>query len=102
MADLGLHNIEVRTGDGTLGWPDAAPFDAILAAAGGPEIPDRLQQQLAIGGRLIMPVGPTSHEQQLLRLMREGPSTYTREDLGAVRFVPLVGAFGWSETGQRP
>jgi len=95
---LGFGNVEVRTGDGTLGWPEAAPFDAILAAAGGPSAPDSLKDQLAIGGRLVIPVGERG-EQTLLKLTRTGPDSFSEEDLGGVRFVPLIGAEGWSAEG---
>lgn len=97
LAALDLANVEVRLGDGTRGWPEAGPFDAILAAAGGPEIPASLKQQLAVGGRLVMPVGANAHEQQLVKLTRESADHFATEDLGGVRFVPLVGAFGWAE-----
>lgn len=94
---LGCRNIEVRTGDGTLGWPEAAPFDAILAAAGGPEVPQTLLDQLAVGGRLVMPVGPVARRQSLVKVVRLGEAEFSQEDLGEVMFVPLVGEHGWSE-----
>ncbi|MCX5743876.1 MAG: protein-L-isoaspartate(D-aspartate) O-methyltransferase [Proteobacteria bacterium] len=99
LAALGFSNVEVRCSDGTLGWPEHAPFDAIVVAAGGPEVPRALLDQLEIGGRLVMPVGP-AHEQQLVRVTRDGIVAYRREELGAVQFVPLIGAQGWSESGQ--
>jgi protein-L-isoaspartate(D-aspartate) O-methyltransferase len=95
---LDYSNVHVRHGDGTLGWPDEAPFDAIAVAAGGPDVPGSLLDQLAVGGRLVIPVGPTPRLQTLLRIRRE-PEGFVREDLGPVAFVPLVGAEGWSETG---
>ncbi len=98
LAQLRYHNVEVRCGDGTLGWPEHAPFDAIIAAAGGPDVPRVLLEQLAIGGRLVMPVG-TSREQELVRVTRVGEADFHREDLGAVRFVPLIGEHGWAEQG---
>ncbi|MFO0685365.1 MAG: protein-L-isoaspartate(D-aspartate) O-methyltransferase [Sandaracinus sp.] len=91
---IGLTNVTVRTGDGTLGAPDRAPFDAIIVAAGGPSVPPTLLAQLAEGGRLVMPVGPTLEEQQLVRVTRRGQRTFD-ESLGEVRFVPLVGEEGW-------
>jgi protein-L-isoaspartate(D-aspartate) O-methyltransferase len=94
---LGYDNLEVRTGDGTHGWPDAAPFDAILAAAGGPAIPQALKDQLEIGGRLVMPVGETQGEQRLVKITRRDGTHFEEEDLGGVRFVPLIGEHGWSE-----
>ncbi|RWN69215.1 MAG: protein-L-isoaspartate(D-aspartate) O-methyltransferase [Mesorhizobium sp.] len=97
--ELGYDNIEVRTGDGTKGWPDAAPFDAILVAAGGPGAPLALQEQLDVGGRLIIPVGDEPHDQRLLKVTRTGAATYSEEDFGGVRFVPLIGEQGWPENG---
>ncbi|AZO12075.1 MULTISPECIES: protein-L-isoaspartate(D-aspartate) O-methyltransferase [unclassified Mesorhizobium] len=94
---LGYRNIEVRTGDGTKGWPEAAPFDAIIVAASGPGAPLALQQQLDVGGRLVIPVGDDPYEQRLLKVTRTGASTYSEEDFGAVRFVPLIGEQGWRE-----
>ncbi|MFZ5667930.1 MAG: protein-L-isoaspartate(D-aspartate) O-methyltransferase [Pseudomonadota bacterium] len=99
---LGYRNIAVRTGDGTLGWPEAAPFDAILAAAGGPEVPQTLLDQLAIGGRLVMPVGPESRRQSLIKVVRLGEVEFSQEDLGEVMFVPLVGEHGWREDERAP
>jgi len=95
LGELGYDNVHVRHGDGTLGWPEAAPFDAILVAAGGPGLPASLQEQLAPGGRLIMPIGDTPREQRLLCVERRN-GRFERTDLGAVRFVPLVGREGWS------
>ncbi|MGP3698526.1 protein-L-isoaspartate(D-aspartate) O-methyltransferase [Rhodobacter sp. NSM] len=95
LARLGYDNVSVHEGDGTLGLPEAAPFDAILVAAGGPSVPQALFDQLAPWGRLVMPVGPARREQRLLRIIRTGPVDFTTEDLGAVRFVPLLGAQGW-------
>lgn len=91
----GFTNIELKLGDGTLGWPEAAPFDAINVAAGTPVVPEALKQQLTIGGRLVLPVGSDKTEQQLLRITRTGEDTYTTEKLADVRFVPLIGKAGW-------
>jgi len=90
-------NVHVQHGDGTQGWPEYAPYDAIVVAAGGPDVPAALADQLAIGGRLVMPVGATQHAQTLVRIRRTGESTHQREMLGECRFVPLIGAQGWSE-----
>src|SRR5207253_5549896 len=87
LARLGFRNVEVRTGDGTRGWPEAAPFDAILVSAGGPTVPPALLQQLAPDGRLVIPVG-SYLEQDLLRITRSGDQ-WIQEDMGPVRFVPL-------------
>jgi protein-L-isoaspartate(D-aspartate) O-methyltransferase len=92
---LGYGNVDVRTGDGTLGWAEAAPFDAIIAAAAGPSVPEALKRQLAVGGRLVMPVGETPHQQHLIRLTRTGDDRYDSETLDEVMFVPLIGEQGW-------
>ncbi len=98
IAELGLANVTVLRGDGTLGWPPAAPFDAILATASGPAVPEPLRLQLAIGGRLIAPVGADQSSQRLIRTVRRTASDFSEEDLGPVSFVPLVGAHGFAET----
>ena len=98
LRDLGFDNVEVRVGDGTLGWPDAQPFDAIIVTAGGPKVPAGLRAQLAVGGRLVIPVGESTHRQSLVRVTRDSPSDYREEDLADVAFVPLVGEAGWSPT----
>ncbi len=97
LAQLGYDNVEVRHGDGTLGWPDASPFDAILVAAGGPEVPEVLRKQLKVGGRLIIPIGKMAGVQELVRVVRDAHDHFHEEDLGPVTFVPLIGAKGWSE-----
>jgi protein-L-isoaspartate(D-aspartate) O-methyltransferase len=89
LARLGYRNVQVVVGDGALGWPDAAPFDAILVAAGGTSVPEPLKRQLAEGGRLVIPVGPRWADQKLIRLTRRG-ETWREERITAVRFVPLV------------
>jgi protein-L-isoaspartate(D-aspartate) O-methyltransferase len=101
FAALGYGNIELRIGDGTLGWPEAAPFDAILVAAGGPDVPTALKQQLAIGGRLVIPVGSSETGQMLLKVTRRSETEFEEEDLGGVAFVPLIGEQGWAEDGER-
>ena len=93
---LGYNNIEVLVGDGTLGWPEKAPFEAILVTAGGPVIPDSLIDQLAIGGRLVIPVGEKG-EQKLIRVKKTVTGELIEESLGSVRFVSLIGTKGWSE-----
>jgi protein-L-isoaspartate(D-aspartate) O-methyltransferase len=97
FAQLGYHNIESRHGDGTLGWPEAAPFDAIIVAAGGPEVPESLRRQLKVGGCLIIPVGKLGSDQRLIKVVRDGDDQFHEEDLGAVMFVPLIGSQGWTE-----
>ena len=95
MQRLGYTNVHIVYGDGTLGWPEHAPYDAIAVAAGGPDVPPALQSQLAPGGRLVIPIGTDPRLQELVRVRRTGPEKFQRESLGAVRFVPLVGAQGW-------
>jgi len=92
---LGYDNVHVLCGDGTLGWPEKAPFDAIVVAAGSPGIPPALLEQLRIGGRLVIPVGGEQDSQQLIRAIRRGEEEFEYEELGAVRFVPLIGEAGW-------
>ena len=99
---LGYDNAEVLCGDGTLGWPEHAPFDAILVSAGGPEGPRLLLVQLAVGGRLVIPVGPDLRDQRLLRLTKGSDGKVEVEDLGGVRFVPLIGAGGFPEEVAAP
>jgi protein-L-isoaspartate(D-aspartate) O-methyltransferase len=98
--DLGFDNVHVIHGDGTLGWPERAPYDGIVVAAGGPSVPEALRSQLAIGGRLVMPVGASQQVQELVRVTRIGPDDYRQEGLGEVRFVPLIGAQGWVRRGE--
>ena len=99
---LGYDNAEILCGDGTLGWPEHAPFDAILVSAGGPEVPRLLLEQLAVGGRLVIPVGPDLRDQRLLRLTKGSDGKVDVEDLGGVRFVPLIGAGGFPEEVAAP
>lgn len=98
-AQLGYDNLEVMHGDGTRGWPAHAPFDAILVSAGGPDVPPTLLDQLAIGGRMVIPVGDRTHSQELLRVRRVGEHEFEQESLGRVQFVPLVGSEGWRAGG---
>ncbi len=91
LARLGFSNVHVHHGDGTRGWPPAAPYDAIAVAAGAVTIPLPLLEQLVIGGRLVIPRGPQD-QQRLVRITRTGATTYNEHDLGYVRFVPLIGA----------
>ncbi len=94
LLSLGLFNVHVKLDDGTLGWPSIAPFDRILVTAGGPEVPPPLLEQLAEGGRLVMPVGPTHRLQSLLLVEKKG-GVVERKDICGVQFVDLVGAHGW-------
>jgi protein-L-isoaspartate(D-aspartate) O-methyltransferase len=95
LAGLGYRNVELHHADGTLGWPAGAPYYGILVAAAAPEVPRPLTAQLAMGGRLVLPVG-TAAQQRLVLLVRE-PGGIAQHDLGPVRFVPLIGAEGWRE-----
>ena len=96
LADLGYNNVHVLHADGTRGWPDQAPYDAIVVAAGSPEIPESLKAQLKIGGRLVIPVGSDRRYQELVRVVRVSEHEYKTEDIADVRFVPLVGEEGWA------
>ncbi|WP_105436809.1 protein-L-isoaspartate(D-aspartate) O-methyltransferase [Neorhizobium sp. T25_13] len=100
LADLGYDNVEVLAGDGTRGLSEQAPFDAIVVAAGGPAVPEALKEQLAIGGRLVIPVGGES-SQTLCKVIRRTATSYEESNLGAVMFVPLIGEQGWAEDGRR-
>jgi protein-L-isoaspartate(D-aspartate) O-methyltransferase len=95
LAALGFINAHVSTGDGTLGLPDRAPFEAIVVTASGPKVPTALLEQLAVGGRIVIPVGDEADRQRLLRIDRHSESHFRSSDLGGVAFVPLVGAEGW-------
>lgn len=95
IRQLNIYNATVKCFDGTLGWAANAPYDAVLVAAGGPTIPEPLVAQLKIGGRLVVPVGPSREAQRLVRVIK-GQTGYQQEDHGACAFVPLIGQHGWS------
>lgn len=94
MIALGYDNVEVVTGDGTRGLPEHAPFQAILATAAGPDVPRPLLDQLAVGGRLVMPIERRRGHQQLVVVTRNGEADYTEEAVLGVAFVPLIGEHG--------
>jgi protein-L-isoaspartate(D-aspartate) O-methyltransferase len=94
---FGYHNVLVHHSNGTLGWPEHAPYNGIVVTAGGPTVPAALQEQLAVGGRLVIPVGEQTTQQMLVRVTRTSPTTYTQQELGRVYFVPLIGTQGWKE-----
>lgn len=94
LDQLGIRNVNLKTDDGTAGWPTYAPFDAILVAAGGPEVPAPLIDQLKIGGRLVIPIGEDQRSQMLIRVTRTDGSS-KQENFGPCAFVPLIGAHGW-------
>ena len=95
LRSLGYDKVRVERGDGTLGWPEAAPYDAIIVTAGGPEVPDALRSQLRDGGRLVIPIGSDRQSQRLIR-ERRTHGGYQVDQLGLVRFVPLIGEQGWA------
>ena len=95
LGKLGYQNVHVRQGDGTLGWPEHAPFDGIVVTAGGPDVPATLKDQLKIGGRLVMPIGKSTWNQELVRVTRITEAEFDTEYLVPVRFVPLIGEEGW-------
>lgn len=100
LGKLGYQNVHVRQGDGTLGWPEHAPFDGIVVTAGGPDVPDTLKDQLKTGGRLVMPIGKTTCYQDLVRVTRITAAEFETEYLVPVRFVPLIGEEGWDSQVQ--
>jgi protein-L-isoaspartate(D-aspartate) O-methyltransferase len=97
MERLGYRNVRIVEGDGTGGLPAEAPFEAILCSASGSHVPETLRRQLAIGGILVMPVGEAEAVQNLVKVTRRGEEDFTEEDLGPVRFVPLIGVHGWAD-----
>ena len=98
MSRLGYDNVRILQGDGTRGCADEAPFDAILAAASGSHVPKPLVDQLAPGGRLVMPVGDPGFVQELVKVTKRPDGTTSQENLGGVRFVPLIGEEGWRDS----
>ena len=96
LRDLGVGNVTIVEGDGTLGWPDGAPYDAVLVSAGAPDLPPSLLSELADGGRLVAPVGAHLGGQRLVRVRRHD-DRLTKEDFGGVSFVPLIGEEGWRD-----
>jgi protein-L-isoaspartate(D-aspartate) O-methyltransferase len=95
LSGLGYDNIHVHVGDGSLGWPEYAPYDAIVVTAGAPKVPQPLLDQLTLGGRLVIPVGPDPRLQTLVRVIRVAETEFRREDHFGVMFVPLIGEAGW-------
>jgi protein-L-isoaspartate(D-aspartate) O-methyltransferase len=97
LGRLGYGNVQVIVGDGTLGWPDAAPYAGIVVTASGPGVPDALKEQLAIGGKLVIPVEHGGGFQYLERITRIAEGEYETASLGGVRFVRLIGEQGWHD-----
>jgi len=96
IRQLGIYNATVKCFDGTLGWVANAPYDAILVAAGGPNVPEPLVSQLKVGGKLVVPVGEARESQRLVRVIKTETGR-RQEDHGACAFVPLIGQHGWKE-----
>ena len=99
LQQLGIHNVTLMVGDGTLGWRDQAPFDAILVSAGAPSVPQPLLDQLAEGGRLLVPIG--DRETQNLMVYRRNGDRFEKRQVTPVRFVPLIGSHGWDGNTER-
>jgi protein-L-isoaspartate(D-aspartate) O-methyltransferase len=95
LGTLGLNNVHLKVGDGTLGWPESAPFDAMMVTAGSPQMPEPLLQQLTTDGRIVIPLGWRS-DQELEHWQRHGGAWHI-ERITGVRFVPLVGKWGWKD-----
>lgn len=96
LKSLDYLNVHVAQGDGTRGWPDRSPFDAILVSAGAPCVPESLKKQMAIGGRMVIPVGSTPTVQELVRVTRVSEKEFRSTIVASVRFVPLIGDEGWN------
>ena len=96
LEKLGYTGFDIKNGDGTLGWPDHEPYDAIIVAAGSPEVPQSLMDQLAVGGRLVIPLGD-KNVQTMTRITRRNKIEYKQEELGEYRFVELIGKEGWKK-----
>jgi protein-L-isoaspartate(D-aspartate) O-methyltransferase len=97
MQRLGYDNVEIVEGDGTRGWPGGAPYDAILAAASGSHVPAALLDQLKPAGGIVMPLGHAADIQRLVKVTKAADGSIEQSDLGAVRFVPLIGEEGWND-----
>ena len=97
IRELGIMNATVKAFDGTLGWSAYGPYDGVLVAAAGPQIPDPLIAQLKVGGRLVIPVGVTRESQKLMRVIKTETGQKTEEH-GSCQFVPLIGQHGWEKT----
>jgi protein-L-isoaspartate(D-aspartate) O-methyltransferase len=97
LSRIGYENVEIVEGDGTRGWPEQAPYDAIIVAASGSHLPQPLLDQLRPGCRLVMPLGGPGWMQKLVSVFKRDDGSFDKSDLGAVRFVPLIGDEGWRE-----
>ncbi len=94
LDQLQLSNINIKIGDGTVGWSDQAPFSGILVAAGSPDVPQKYLDQLEVGGKLVLPVGD-QNQQTLIRIVRKSEDSFERQQMMGCRFVPLIGEQGW-------
>jgi protein-L-isoaspartate(D-aspartate) O-methyltransferase len=101
LEGIGYRNVLFRLGDGTAGWAEQAPFDAVIVTAGGPNVPGPLLDQLGPGGRLVAPVGESRSFQNLIRIEKDKNGRLTTRDLGGCRFVDLVGRHGWEDRSVR-
>ena len=97
LARLRFDNVEIVSGDGTRGWAQEAPYDAIVAAASGSHVPKSLLDQLASNGRIIIPIGEPGGVQKLVKVTKRLDGSLKQSDLGDVRFVPLIGEEGWTD-----
>jgi protein-L-isoaspartate(D-aspartate) O-methyltransferase len=95
LNQIGIHNVQVIHTDGSDGWPIASPYDGIIVTAGAPEVPAPLIEQLTFSGRLVLPVGSRTTNQHLIQIKKQRDGSLQREDMGSVRFVPLIGRHGW-------
>lgn len=102
LAAANCNNVRIICSDGTEGFAESAPFDAILVSAGAPEVPRALCDQLAVGGRMVVPVGQERHTQQLVRVTRIDGEEFLHEQLEHVSFVPLIGTQGWTDPPREP
>ncbi len=100
LLKTGYKNVHIKHADGTNGWQEKGPFDAILVSAGAPTIPKSLLRQLRIGGKMVIPVGTNRLTQELVRIIRKSEDDYIRESLTDVCFVPLIGKYGWNDGKQ--
>ena len=94
LRECGVRNVSLLLGDGTIGWREYAPYDAILVSAASPDVPAPLVEQLSVGGRMVIPIG--EREEQMLTMVTRHPDRVERRDIVPVRFVPLLGTHGWT------
>ena len=97
LQQLKYHNVVFRLSDGSCGWPEQGPFDAIIVTAGSPDIPEPLLDQLAPGGRMVVPVGQIRQAQSMIKMVKDENGRISKTTLGGCRFVDLVGQYGWPE-----